>query len=98
MPQSEIRIFDYQPTNKKPSNRVKVIHTDKTKTHCVFYNGKIISWHIDFYLAQCAVEKHLRTGKIGNGYEILSKNQLSCTHKNTNGNYCLDCLRKIKHD
>ncbi len=45
--------------------------TNDNKTHAVKDKGKIVSKHRDFYLAQCAVEKYLRTGKIGNDYEII---------------------------
>jgi len=43
---------------------------DRTKKFQIVYRDKIISKHVDFYLAQLAVEKHLKSGKIGNEYEI----------------------------
>ncbi len=45
---------------------------NNNKTHAVIDAGKIISKHRDFYLAQTAVEKHLRENRISNDYEIIS--------------------------
>lgn len=38
--------------------------------HQIWCKGKIVSKHKSFYLAQSAIEKWLRTGKITNNYCI----------------------------
>ena len=52
---------------------ISVIDINPTK-HFVIDDGKIISQHRSFYLAQCAVERHLRKNKISNNYQIVSEN------------------------
>ena len=91
-----ISIFDYEPPKRKSRTGYSSRCIDRTKTHCVFYNGNIISWHIDFYNAQTAVERHLNNGKIHNGYEILTQQQLDCKHNNIKNGYCIDCLRDLE--
>ena len=49
---------------------MKSYFVDRSKKFAIIDNGKIISKHISFYHAQTGVEKHLKTGKIGNGYII----------------------------
>jgi len=45
-------------------------------SHFVWDKGKIVSKHTTFYLAQCAVEKHLEENKISNYYEIIDRETL----------------------
>ena len=48
----------------------KVYDVDRHKKFMVICDNKIISKHVSFYLAQCAVERHLKNGRINNNYEI----------------------------
>jgi len=41
------------------------------KTWKIICKGKTISKHLDFYHAQEGVERHLKSGKIDNTYEIV---------------------------
>ncbi len=50
---------------------MKRYETNRQKKFMVVDKKRIISKHISFYLAQCAVERHLKNGKITNNYEIL---------------------------
>jgi len=45
---------------------------DRRKKFAVVDKGKIVSKHVDFYLAQMAVERHLRNRKISNNYRIVA--------------------------
>jgi len=51
--------------------KIRYIYKDRTKRWRVVCDGKTISKHITFLHAQNGVERHLRTGKINNNYEIL---------------------------
>ena len=53
---------------------MKSYEIDRQKKFMVVDKGqkrRIVSKHISFYLAQCAVERHLKNGRITNNYEIL---------------------------
>ncbi|MCK4384691.1 MAG: hypothetical protein KAW52_00365 [candidate division Zixibacteria bacterium] len=49
---------------------VKSYFIGRTKSWQIVCKGKIISKHISFYLAQIAVERHFKSGKIDNSYKI----------------------------
>jgi len=51
---------------------VRCYTIDRSKKFAVIDKGTIISKHVDFYLAQKAVERHLKDRKISNDYEIVS--------------------------
>ena len=45
---------------------------DRTKKWQIICEGKIVSKHVSFYLAQIAATRHLKSGKINNSYKIES--------------------------
>lgn len=51
---------------------------DRSKKFAVIDKGKIISKHVDFFLAQSAVERHLKNDKITNDYDIVSLSSVNC--------------------
>jgi len=51
---------------------ISIVEVDRSFKEVVVDQGRIVSRHRSFYNAQCAVERHLRSGRIGNNYEIMT--------------------------
>jgi hypothetical protein len=55
---------------------VKSYTIDRSKKWAVVDKGKIISTHVDFYLAQKSVERKLKARKISNDYSFVPLRKL----------------------
>jgi len=57
---------------KKQGRKWVLPDKDRTKKFAIVDNGKIVSKHINFYLAQTGAESGLKNGKLSNDYKIVS--------------------------
>ena len=61
---------------KKQGRIISIKTLDRSKKWAVVDKGKIISKHVDFYLAQTAVTRHFQNRKITNSYKLIPLNEI----------------------